>query len=133
MPRRILIADDDRVFAELSAARLRARGFSVLMAFDAPTAMMTAVKNELDLILLDIRMPGGSGIETLKRLKASARTEPIPVVVVTATDDPSARDQSLAAGAVGFLHKPLEADQLHDEVCRVLGVEPGPAPPRTYP
>ena len=118
---RVLIADDDRVFAELAASRLRARGFSVMIAYDTPTALMNAVRHTPGVILLDIRMPGGSGLDTLKRLKANAHTEPIPVIIVSATRDPGAESRALQDGAAGFLHKPIEADALYAEVCRVLG------------
>jgi DNA-binding response OmpR family regulator len=127
---RVLIADDDRVFAELTATRLRARGFDVSIAYDAPTAHMTALRFTPAVILLDIRMPGGSGLDTLKRLKANLRTEPIPVIVITGTQDPAAGDHARENGAAGFLHKPVEADVLNVEIRRVLGLpaEDGPAP-----
>jgi DNA-binding response OmpR family regulator len=121
---RVLIADDDRVFAELTATRLRARGFSVMIAYDTPTALMTAVRQTPGIILLDIRMPGGSGLDTLKRLKTNANTEPIPVIVVSATQDPDAEPRAIRAGAAGFLHKPIGADTLVAEVSRVLGLPP---------
>jgi DNA-binding response OmpR family regulator len=127
---RVLIADDDRVFAELTASRLRARGFSVMIAYDTPTALMSAVRHTPGVILLDIRMPGGSGLDTLKRLKANAHTEPIPVIIVSATQDPEAEARAIKTGAAGFLHKPVDAEMLLAELRRVLGMpaeDGGPA------
>jgi two-component system phosphate regulon response regulator PhoB len=118
---RILIADDDRVFAELTATRLRNCGFEVAIALDSPTALMSAVKHPPDLILLDIRMPGGSGLDTLKRLKASARTEPVPVIIVTASPDPLAEEVARENGAHAYLQKPVETETLIAEIRLLTG------------
>jgi DNA-binding response OmpR family regulator len=118
---RILIGDDDRVFAELTANRLRAKGIETAVAFDTPTVMMMAVRNPPDLIILDILMPGGSGLDTLQRLKISARTEPVPVIVVTASTAPEAEGRAMEGGARGFLRKPLEAIDLYSTIDRIMG------------
>jgi two-component system cell cycle response regulator len=118
-----LIADDDRVFVELTGNRLRTLGFEVHAAFDSPTALMVAVRNPPDIILLDIGMPGGTGLHTLDRLKANVRTEHVPVVVITASDDPAIRLASLDGGAVAFLRKPVESVVLRQTLADVLKVE----------
>jgi two-component system cell cycle response regulator len=120
---RVLIADDDRVFVELTRQRMRALGFDVHVAYDSPTALMAAVRNPPDLILLDIGMPGGTGLHTLRRLKASGRTEHVPVVVITASTDPNVRTAAIDDGAVAVLLKPVETDLLRETVAGVLNVE----------
>jgi two-component system cell cycle response regulator len=120
---RVLIADDDRVFVELTRQRMRALGFDVHVAYDSPTALMAAVRNPPDLILLDIGMPGGTGMHTLSRLKASARTEHVPVVVITASTDATVRSAATDNGAVAVLLKPVETDLLRETVAGVLDVE----------
>lgn len=120
---RVLIADDDRVFVELTRRRMRALGFDVHVAYDSPTALMAAVRNPPDLILLDIGMPGGTGMHTLSRLKASGRTEHVPVVVITASTDPQVRSAAIDNGAVAVLLKPVETDLLRETVAGVLDVE----------
>jgi CheY-like chemotaxis protein len=79
---KILVADDSRFQVALLTAALEQRGFEVVVALDAMQAGMVALRTSPDAIVLDINMPGGSGIEVLKRLKRSTKTQRIPVVVV---------------------------------------------------
>jgi DNA-binding NarL/FixJ family response regulator len=123
MAHKILIADDDRAFVELVTTRLRADGFDVIAAFDATQAMMLAVKQRPDLIVLDIRMPGGNGIDTLKKLKASTRTMMAEVVVVSASEDPNIVETARAAGAAAFVPKPAKYQTVSAAVRKALGLE----------
>jgi CheY-like chemotaxis protein len=79
---KILVADDSRFQVALLTAALEQRGFEVVVALDGMQAGMVALRTSPDAIVLDINMPGGSGIEVLKRLKRSTKTQRIPVVVV---------------------------------------------------
>src|SRR4029453_12825784 len=67
----LLIADDDRVLTHLLSVRLRALGWKVTIAFDAMQALMFAMRSHPDAILLDIDMPGGTGVEAIRKLKVS--------------------------------------------------------------
>lgn len=118
---KILIADDDRVFVELISTRLRAKGFEVLVAFDGMQAMMGAVKTDPDAILLDVKMPGGGGLDTLKNLKTSTKTNHIPVLVVSALDDPRVPETVKALGAAAFIKKPVGFDEVHACLLQILG------------
>jgi CheY-like chemotaxis protein len=69
-----------------------------------------------DLIVLDLQMPAGDGPTTLTKLKASAKTSLIPVLVVTASKDPKARDHVRTLGASAYLEKPVSADTFIDAV-----------------
>lgn len=109
---RILIADDDRLFAGLMSARLAGDGFEVAVAYDSVQALNLALRLRPDAILLDIRMPGGSGLETLKRLKRSSLTQGIPVIVVSALEEPSLPQTVEALGAVEFLAKPVDYERV---------------------
>jgi CheY-like chemotaxis protein len=124
MGQKVLIADDDRVFVELVGTRLRSKGLEVSVAFDAMQAMMVAVKSLPDAILLDVKMPGGTGLETLKKLKASMKTTHIPVVIASALDDPGLGESVKALGAAEFLRKPAAFDDVYAALCRVLGRKP---------
>lgn len=104
---RILIADDDPVFVELMASRLRTDGFEVEVAFDSVQALTLAMRLRPDAVLLDVRMPGGTGLDTLKRIKRSSRTHGIPVIIASALDDPSLSQSVRALGAADFLQKPV--------------------------
>jgi CheY-like chemotaxis protein len=72
------------------------------------------------LIIHDINMPGGTGLEALKKLKLSAKTSVIPVVVVSASDDATMPEQVRTLGAVDYLAKPIDPEQLVGAVNRAL-------------
>jgi CheY-like chemotaxis protein len=113
---KILVADDSRFQVALLTKALQENGFEVVSAQDAVHAGMVALRTAPDAIVLDINMPGGSGIEVLKRLKRSTKTQRIPVVVVSGSDDSQVRQIAMDLGAVDFLAKPVDPDQL----CRTL-------------
>jgi len=122
---KILLADDDRVLTHLLSTRLRTRGVEVVVAHDSMQAVMTAMRSPADAIVLDIQMPGGTGIEALRRLKASTKTSSIPVLVLSATSDADTVAQAKALGVAVFLLKPIEPDALHRALCDALG-QPAP-------
>jgi two-component system, cell cycle response regulator len=111
MPK-ILIADDSRFQREILAAFLRPKGFEAIFAVDSLQAWTAALRSSPELIVLDINMPGGTGIEVLKRLRMSTKTQHIPVVVVSGEENPATETMARSLGAVGFLHKPVEEEQL---------------------
>ncbi len=111
MPK-ILIADDSRFHLTLIDRELKARGFEVIAAEDGLQASRLALRAQPDAIVLDLNMPGGSGLEVLKRLKRSAKTKSIPVVVLTANTEPAVRETAMSLGVSEFLQKPVNLDQL---------------------
>jgi len=120
----ILIADDDRATVQLIAGRLRQAGYQAVSAFDAMQAFMTAVKSPPAAILLDIAMPGGTGVEALKKLKTSTKTSGVPVIVISASSHPKLPQTVKDLGADEFLPKPIDFDKLNATLARVLGKEP---------
>ncbi len=106
---KILLADDDRVLVHLLATQFKARGYEVVVAQDAMQVLMTAMRARPDAILLDIQMPGGTGLNALKQLKASTKTSGIPVVVLTSASDPELLDRARETGAHAVLRKPADA------------------------
>ena len=111
MPK-ILVADDSRVQVHLLKTALEQKGFEVLVAMDAMQAGMIALRSAPDAVVLDINMPGGSGLEVLKRLRISTKTQGIPVVVVSGSTDEHVRQVALELGVSTFLAKPVDTDQL---------------------
>lgn len=109
----ILVVDDDRVLSHLIASLLRGKGHKVMTAFDAVQAMMMAIRAPLpDAIILDINMPGGSGEDTLRKLKMSTKTAQIPVIVLSGSIDDEGRTRVRALGADAALAKPLVPEDL---------------------
>lgn len=107
MTARVLIVDDVPANLKLLDAKLTAEYFGVLMASNGPEAINIATAQQPDIVLLDVMMPGMDGFEVCRRLKAQPSTEHIPVVMVTALDQPADRVNGLEAGADDFLTKPL--------------------------
>jgi CheY-like chemotaxis protein len=118
---RVLVADDDRIMSLLLATRFRARGWTVDVAFDSMQAVMFATRNAPDVITLDIDMPGGTGLEVLRKLKTSARTAQVPVIVVSGSVDPREESTVMSLGAAAFVRKPGDPDQLAELICRLTG------------
>jgi two-component system cell cycle response regulator len=107
MSARVLIVDDVRANLKLLEVRLSAEYFEVVTATSGSEAIDIAERGLCDIILLDVMMPGMDGFETARRLKSSAATLHIPIVMVTALDQPSDRVRGLEAGADDFLTKPV--------------------------
>jgi CheY-like chemotaxis protein len=117
----ILVAEDDKVISLLICSLLRKAGHQAIPAFDQMQALMFALKSPMpNAIILDLNMPGGSGIETLRRLK-STRSSCIPVIVLTGSVEPGVRDLVESLGAEVFLGKPLDRESLLREVGRIAG------------
>lgn len=112
MTARVLVVDDIPANVKLLEARLVAEYFDVVTAEDGFKALAICDEEQVDIILLDIMMPGMDGFEVCERLKANPDTAHIPVVMVTALDQPSDRVRGLKAGADDFLTKPVNDLQL---------------------
>ena len=122
MPR-VLIADDSRFQRMTLASFLMPKKCEVVFAVDAMQTFMMALRSNPDLILLDINMPGGTGIEVLKRLRVSNRTQQIPVIVISSEQNPATESMARELGAVDFLHKPIDQKMLANAVDHVLGIQ----------
>jgi two-component system, cell cycle response regulator len=108
MTARVLVVDDILSNVKLLEAKLAAEYFEVLTAFNGEQALARVASDAPDIILLDVMMPGMDGFEVCRRIKSNAKTTHIPVVMVTALDQPSDRVTGLDAGADDFLTKPVD-------------------------
>ena len=111
-PMTILVADDDHVMTALLSGRLKSAGYSVLVAHDAMQAIMIALRTLPDAVLLDINMPGGTGMQVLHRLRTSIKTSLIPIVVISGSVDPETIANAKSAGADEYFGKPPDLDRL---------------------
>jgi two-component system cell cycle response regulator len=108
MTARVLVVDDVDANVKLLEARLTAEYFEVRTARSGPKALQICTREGTDVVLLDVMMPGMDGFEVCRRLKAEPRTQHIPVIMVTALDQPGDRVKGLEAGADDFLTKPVD-------------------------
>jgi DNA-binding response OmpR family regulator len=118
---KLLIADDDRALSLLLSTRLRSMGWKVDVAHDAMQALMFAIRTSPDAIMLDIAMPGGTGIDALKKLKMSSKTTQIPVVVLSGSIEPKDEPNVIALGAAAFMRKPPDIDALNELLLKLVG------------
>jgi len=95
MTARVLVVDDVPANAKLLEARLTAEYFDVVTAVGGPEALAICERAQCDIVLLDVMMPDMDGFEVCRRLKANPATHHIPVVMVTALDQPSDRVRGL--------------------------------------
>lgn len=108
MTARVLVVDDVAPNVKLLEAKLASEYFDVLTAYSGLEALEIVSREHPDIILLDVMMPGMDGFEVCRRIKSDPSTMHIPVVMVTALDQPSDRVAGLEAGADDFLTKPLQ-------------------------
>jgi DNA-binding NtrC family response regulator len=115
---RILVVDDDQASARTLELHLRAQGFETAVAHDAEAGLARASDWRPDLVILDVRMPGRSGLDVLPDLKAlDAR---LHVVVITAFHDMETTIEAMQKGAEEYIHKPVDVDELDAAVVRLL-------------
>jgi two-component system, cell cycle response regulator len=107
MTARVLVVDDIPANVKLLEARLSAEYFDVVTAMCGRDALAICERAECDLVLLDVMMPDMDGFEVCRRLKSNPATHHIPVIMVTALDQPSDKVRGLEAGADDFLPKPI--------------------------
>ncbi len=116
MTARVLVVDDILANVRLLEAKLAAEYFDVVTAMNGVDALDAVNRTKPDIVLLDVMMPGLDGIEVCRRIKANPATQHIPVIMVTALDQPEDRVRGLEAGADDFLTKPVNDVALF---CRV--------------
>lgn len=114
----IAIVDDDEPLREALGSVLKAAGFLIDTFASAEELIEFPRRREIACLILDVRLPGMSGIELQRRLSESGCT--IPIIFVTAHGDASLRDMLLKAGAASFLNKPVRSDTLLREIYAAL-------------
>lgn len=110
----IAVVDDEEPIRKALGRLLRASGMEVDCFASGREFLQAPAGRKVDCVVLDLHMPGMSGLQVLAELRAQQR--PLPVVVITAHDSPEVRGQCLAAGARAYLRKPLDAPVLLDAI-----------------
>lgn len=109
---RILAVDDTPASLKLLSDILREEGYSVRAAVNGELAVAAAISDPPELVLLDVRMPGMDGFEVCRRLKANRRTYEVPVIFVSAVSETEDKVRGFELGAVDFVTKPYQREEL---------------------
>lgn len=118
--KKILVVEDESSIRDMLRFALERAGFSVRTAQDVPNARLRIAEERPDLILLDWMMPGVSGVEYARELKASATTRDIPIIMVTARAEEEDKIRGLNIGADDYVSKPFSFPELIARIQAVL-------------
>ena len=119
-PKKILVVDDNEIICKALSLKLKANGYEAFAAADASAAIKMVEEEKPDLILLDILFPPDSmgvgmhwdGFAIMRWLRSMSGDRDVPVIIISGTDPAKYQERCLAAGAVAFLHKPLDMEKL---------------------
>lgn len=113
-PSQIMLVDDEEDFVEMLSLRLKEIGENVVTATSGRACLQTLEKTDIDVVILDVKMPGMDGIETLQEIKK--RHPLVEVIMLTGHGTIQAAVQGMKLGAYDFLLKPAEFEELTDKV-----------------
>ncbi len=116
MIRNILAIDDSVAMREILAATLKAAGYQVTLAADGEAGLKAALASVFDLVLTDQHMPGMTGLGLIAALRGNPAYEATPILVLTTESGDSFKAAARAAGATGWIEKPLDPDTLTELV-----------------
>lgn len=125
---RVLIVEDSHTIASVVKHFLEREGFEVLLAEDGLAGLETATREQPDLIVTDLNMPGMDGMRMVKALRADERTHDIAVLMLTSEEGADARNQALTGGADDYLRKPVAPGRLTEQVKTLLSRVKGSVP-----
>ena len=120
MDKTILLVDDEPDMLEMLGMRLKKSGYKVITAITGEECLKKAEEKYPDLILLDILLPGLSGLEVARQLKGKAVTKDIPIIMVTALIGKDAEEKGLERGAEYFISKPFDPEELLAQIKKIL-------------
>lgn len=128
---RVLVVDDDNDIRCLIVGKLERAGMEVIEAADGPSALLAAHANDLDLVVLDVLMPGLSGIEVCQQLRDDPATGKVPVMLLTALSHQRYVESGIDSGAAYYMSKPFSPAALVMRVRSLLEVETPAQEPAT--
>lgn len=117
---KILIIDDEPGIVKSVGRILVKAGYKVISAMDAMRATQVAIKERPDLIIMDLKMPAGSGHTVADRLKDNYNTAAIPIIILSGSGDEEDVKKTEAWGAAKFINKPFESKELLNSVNEIL-------------
>ncbi len=116
MMTKILIVEDDEKIVCALTMRMKSLGYDVISAFDPIRGMSYVVKENPDLVILDLSMPAGGGLALAKRMRQNAKYVAIPIIVITASKQDEPRQKAKEFGIEYYLEKPFDHAELAEAV-----------------
>ena len=117
---KILIVDDDQDLLKLLRLNLSKEGYKVVVAIDAYNGIQSARTEKPDLIILDIMLPAGGGLHTLKNIRLTTLGSQIPIVILTGMQDEKLRQQIEQVGVEAYLQKPCDYTVLSETIKNLI-------------
>ncbi len=117
---KILVVDDSSVNNFLLENVLEEKGYTLQIAYNGKEALQFIENEPPDLVLLDIMMPGIDGYEILQKMNANSKTRGIPVIMVTSKSEESDRTKALEIGAIDYVMKPIDIEELLEKIEDVI-------------
>jgi putative two-component system response regulator len=123
---RVLVVDDNQDIRDLVVHILSADGFNVFAAVDGENALAILNSNPVNLVLLDVMMPGKSGLDVLRDIRSGSnkKIRDIPVMMITAKSSTEDIDKALELGATSYIVKPFRATTIREKVRAILELPP---------
>lgn len=125
----LLVVEDDEFQRKLLEHQLGELHLNLIFAASGTEALGTLRRHQPDLVLMDVDLPDIDGIETTRRLKSLEQLQAVPVIMITGRSEKAVVVESLKAGAVGFVVKPIDKDVLLSKIRVVLGIPDSPVRP----
>lgn len=119
----ILVVDDNQENLKVISNYLKEKGYKIALALDGISTLEILAENRIDLILLDIMMPGMDGFEVLEKLKQKPETKEIPVIFLTARTDTDDIIKGFQLGAVDYITKPFKREELYARVTNQVQIK----------
>lgn len=117
---RILVVDDEPHIRRVLSTVLGSHGYDVCIACDGSEGLDELVNQPVDLVILDLMMPGADGLEILSRIRSDPERSETPVIILTAKGQDTDREAALAGGANDFLTKPFSPKKLIARIEEIL-------------
>ncbi len=117
---RILIIEDDPLIQNLERLRLEGEQYEVVTTADPEEGLQIAARGGVDLVILDLMLPKMDGFDVISRLREQDLSEDVPVIMVSGRDEQKDRIRGLSLGAVEFIGKPFQVQELLSKVKEVL-------------
>ena len=121
MPKTILIVDDSRFTLEINSFVASSAGYAVLTALDGLEALEILGTNSVDLVIVDINMPGMDGYELTRKIRSDEVLADVPIIIITTESQARDKEKGFAAGANSYLVKPVEPDDVVAQIQILIG------------